>query len=968
MKLTRLLFSLSIAITCIISTCFANIRPGIIVVKFKQNSQIAEEWLTQKRNGEISEFRTLLGSHNLHGYINDATLQAVAKRENELNNSFNKRSQSISENLSLICVLDCSQAINVELLSQKIASNPNVEYAEPMPEHTIVFEPNDPRFLSNEQYNVQVIKATEAWDAFPSDTKPILLAIIDTGVDYDHEDLAPNIYINPGESGKDSKGNDKQTNNIDDDGNGFIDDWHGWDFLSSTSPTGQDNDPYPGHIHGTHCAGIAGAVINNSIGIAGTARYVRILPVKVARDKSNSGTIDNGYDGILYAASVGAKVISCSWGSQTSAESEREVISSAISLGALIVSASGNDGKKVTFFPAAYPGVISVTATKKNDTIAYFSNYDRSVDISAPGYLIYSTTPNNSYESLSGTSMAAPCVAGVAAMVRQKFPNYTPEQIKEQIKATSDNIDSLNPSFAGYIGSGRINALRAITDKNTRSVILSKHQVIDANNNGLLEIDENVEVHLTLKNILAPVKNLIVNPVLPDNIGVVFSPQTIDAGSFSTLEEREISIPLVFTVPHDAPENFNMTIQLQFKDSLGEISSGIIMLTVNPTYRTMAANNITVTFNSIGNIGFNDYPLNKQGSGFIYKNKSNLLFEGSLMIATSDLSISNVARSINTMEQDKSFVLTKPFSVTIPGIVALEDGQGEFKDHDDSYEVGVSVKQNAYQFAGKENEDFVLVTYDITNTSAQDFTSLHAGLYFDWDIGISGQNNIIRLDEQDGFGYAYRIQTDTLPSVAVALLSAQPLNFYAADNDGVYFGGSSISGGFNNTVKWGMLSSGIGRRASNPTDVSMVIGGGPMTLPRGETVRVGFAIGASDITDSLRGVISQARLVSKEKNISSGFSYEPLPKSTELLSVYPNVTDNGTTNFNVEYSLSDRVSVSIDLVSILGEVLTSLKDEYVDAGHHIDPLSINHEIGQGAYFVRFRSGGKTMVLPLFVVR
>ncbi|MBI3260274.1 MAG: S8 family serine peptidase [Ignavibacteriae bacterium] len=964
MKLTRLFFSLCFAITCIISTGIASVKPGIIVVKFKYNSQIAEKWLAQKRTGELPEFRTILGSHTSRGYINNATLQAVAKRENELNNSFSKPTQSLSENLSLICVFDCSQAIDVELLSRKISSNPNVEYAEPMPEHSIVFEPNDPQFLSNTQYNVQVIKATEAWDIFPSDTKPILLAIIDTGVDYNHEDLAPNIYINPGESGQDSQGRDKQTNNIDDDGNGFIDDWHGWDFLSSTSPNGQDNDPYPGHRHGTHCAGIAGAVINNGIGIAGTARYVRILPVKVARDNSNSGSIDNGYDGILYAASVGAKVISCSWGSQTSAESEREVITTAISLGALIVSASGNDGKKVAFFPAAYPGVISVTATKKNDTIAYFSNYDRSVDISAPGYLINSTVPNNVYESESGTSMAAPCVAGVAAMVRQKFPNYTPEQIKEQIKATADNIDSLNPTLEGYIGSGRINAYRAITDNNTRAVILSKYQIKDANSNGLLELDEQVEVHLTLKNILAPIRNLRVDPVFPDNLGVVFSPLTIDAGNFSTLEEREITIPLIFTVPSNAPENFNMAIQLQFEDSLGIISNVVFMLTVNPTYRTMAANNISVTFNSIGNIGFNDYPRNNQGDGFIYKKKSNLLFEGSLIIGTSDLRISNVARGINTMVQDKSFVLTKPFSVTMPGIVSLEDGQGELTDHGDSSEAGVGVKQNAYQFSGKENEDFVIVTYDITNTSTRDFTTLHAGLYFDWDIGISGQNNIVRLDDQDGFGYAYRIKTDTLPSVAVALLSPQQLNFFAADNDGIYFG-SSISGGFNNTLKWGMLSNGIGRKASNPTDVSMVIGAGPMILPQGETLRVGFAIGASDFTDSLRGIISQARMKAKEKDISSGFMFEPLPKNTELIMVKPNITNDG--NFNVEYTLSDNVYVRIDIINTLGAVIKSLKEEYADAGHHTDQLSIN-EVAQGAYFVRFRSGSKTMVLPLFVIK
>lgn len=965
MKITRLFFVLCAIIISSSSVGFAAIKPGVLIVKFKYKSELAIKWLAGGRAGEIPEFTTLLGSHTTHGYVSYSNLQAVTKREAELQSSLRKSTLFLSENLSLISVIDCSHSIDIELLARKIAANPNIEYAEPMPEHSLVFEPNDPEFLAR-QYNVQAVKAIEAWDAFPPDTAPILLAIVDTGVDFNHEDLAANIYTNPGETGTDSQGRDKQTNNIDDDGNGFIDDWHGWDFVSSTSPSGQDNEPLPGHPHGTHCSGIAAAVVNNAIGIAGTARYVRILPVKIGKDNGSS-SIENGYDGMLYAATMGAKVISCSWGSSTPSKAEGEITATSISLGAMIVAAAGNDGINIAFYPASYPGVLSVAATTRDDIIAGYSNFNRTVDVSAPGSSIYSTLPNNSYGSMSGTSMATPCVAGVAAMVRQKFPNYSPIQIKEQIKATADNIDSINPDRAGYIGRGRVNALRAISENNTRATLLSRYKVTDANGDGLLEIGEQVEVRLTLKNILAPIQNLIIEPKFPDGMGVVFSPKTINAGNFATLEERDIAVPIVFTVPANSPENYNMEIRLDFRDSIGSISTSIFALTVNPTYRTMSANNITVTFNSIGNIGFNDFPANFQGEGFIYKNKSNLLFEGALMVGTSKDRLSNVARSsFDANSQDNSFKLKKSFTVKMPGIVALEDGSAEFADLDDSTDVGVSVKHNAYQFSGTGKDDFVIVTYDITNTSPRDFTTLHAGLYFDWDIGTSGQNNIVRLDEQDGFGYAYCLKPDTLPAVAVALLSNQKLNFFAADNDGSTPGNPSIYGGFTRAIKWQMLSSGIGRRASNPTDISMVIGAGPMNLPKGETVRVGFAIGAADKTDNLRAVIRQARQTAKDNKLSDGFVFEPLPKTPQLLSVYPNVSSDG--KFMVQYALSENSFVKIDIVNSLGIILKTLKDGTVLAGEYTEPFSMDLDIAQTAYFVRLRSSGQTMVLPLFVVR
>jgi len=266
------------------------------------------------------------------------------------------------------------------------------------------------------------IDAPEAWD-IETGSSDIVIAVVDSGIDYKHEDLTENIWNNTDEI---------PNNGIDDDNNGYIDDFRGWNF------NGDDNDPMPYRYnqHGTMCAGVIGAIGNNGVGIAGVCWDCSLMPVKCfENDFSYSDILA---DGIIYAADNGADIISMSWGSYEESQLIKDAIEYAYSKGCVLVSAAGNENTREKSYPAAFENVISVAATDKNDKKASFSNWGSWIDVAAPGLDIYTTERNNQYRCFSGTSAACPHVAGVAGLLLSKDRSLTQENILTIIKSGAD--------------------------------------------------------------------------------------------------------------------------------------------------------------------------------------------------------------------------------------------------------------------------------------------------------------------------------------------------------------------------------------------------------------------------------------------------------------------------------------------------------------------------------------------------
>lgn len=363
--------------------------------------------------------------------------------------------------LPYILKVEFTQIYQVENLIRELEKIQGVEYAEKVSLNKTCITPNDPTFGAH----LTQINAPNAWNVFNSTsngTSTITCAIVDNAVDRSHPDLLANIWTNPGEIAG---------NSIDDDGNGYVDDVNGYDVADNDNNTIPSNNAMS---HGTHCAGIAGGVTNNGVGMASIGWNIKIIPVKCTQNTGSTSSIANGYGGIVYAAKVNAKVISCSWGGVSSASSsEQSVIDYAWNRGCIVICAAGNDGgtanETVLHYPAAYNHVFcvaSVATTGTPNAKSSFSCRGSWVDICAPGENIYSTYPANTYNSISGTSMATPLVAGLASLMLSKTPYMTQNDVLNCIQSTAANIYTIaaNSTYSTglQLGAGRIEAFAAM--------------------------------------------------------------------------------------------------------------------------------------------------------------------------------------------------------------------------------------------------------------------------------------------------------------------------------------------------------------------------------------------------------------------------------------------------------------------------------------------------------------------------
>ena len=366
-----------------------------------------------------------------------------------------------------------------------------IEWVEPWYRMVYHMEYNDERY--DEQWIIERIDADHAHDISTGDRR-VAVAIVDTGIDMDHEDLEDNLWINPGEDlNGDGEITRNEHNNEDDDDNGYVDDFYGWDF------EGRDNypdDPGGGQAagHGSHCAGIASAVTNNETGIASVGYACGIMPVRSGEQF--------GPEGIVYAATTGAKVISCSWGPPMPQRVIEEAVDYAYENDALVVAAAGNLGMfppETRVYPAAYEHAVAVAGTDPDDRIWEGSNYGNWVNISAPGEDILSCILNNSYEVHSGTSMATPLVAGAAVLIRATYPQLNVDETLELLYEGADDIDDLNNQYRGKLGVGRININNSLQLGPMATVEIGDLEIVsDNNDNGKLDPGETVELAITI--------------------------------------------------------------------------------------------------------------------------------------------------------------------------------------------------------------------------------------------------------------------------------------------------------------------------------------------------------------------------------------------------------------------------------------------------------------------------------------
>ncbi len=487
------LFTLLIALTFIGSISFAQnpeVLDGVLKVKFKAERTKQLDILVEKTSSKRE-----LAADSKAGYVQTgiASIDKLNQKYGAVKYTRIFRDAGKNEakhrkyGLHLWYKVEYNTKAMPKELAKEYMNSADIEHANPEYKAELTSEPqtesltgtpNDPKFSDQWHYENtgqnggtvgDDISLLEAW-TLETGSSNVIVAIEDGGVDWDHIDLAGNMWVNPGEIAG---------NNIDDDNNGYIDDIYGYNFGDNTGTI------YVGD-HGTHVAGTVAAETNNGTGVAGVAGGsgsndgVRIMSCNVFA-QSNGG-FEEAY---TYAADNGAVISQNSWGYTSKGVYDQAVLDaidyfiaeagspSAPMDGGIVIFAAGNDGSSGQWWPGCYDNVLAVAATNCNDERSYYSNYDTWVDVAAPGgelistnddpTAIHSTYPNNAYGVMQGTSMACPHVSGLAALIISRFEgNITPQQVWDRIVDNTDDIDSQNPSYLGKLGSGRINAFASL--------------------------------------------------------------------------------------------------------------------------------------------------------------------------------------------------------------------------------------------------------------------------------------------------------------------------------------------------------------------------------------------------------------------------------------------------------------------------------------------------------------------------
>ena len=436
--------------------------------------------------------------------------------------------------------------------------------------------PNDPGWPN--QWAPPKIQAPSAWQV-TTGTPNVVIAVVDTGVQLDHEDLVGSLWTNPGEIAD---------NGVDDDGNGKTDDVWGWRFYHEWDGDAylprEDNQVTDDHGHGTHVAGIASAVVDNGVGIAGVAGGARVMPVKVL-DGSGTGWHSDLARGIAYAVDEGARIVNLSLGDPNSSATLQAAVDYAHTHGALTVAAAGNGGKPV-LYPAACDHALGVSATNQDDHRWYDTNHGPEVDVAAPGVSIYSTgwtgECSSGYCYKSGSSMATPHVAGLAALLWSERPDLTSAQVVEAITSTALDVNAdTYPGRDDYLGWGRIEAAEALSATSPYPVNQFAVGVRPAQHSVTSSVGSAVSHTLTVQN----------RGTITDTFFVALENDVWKAGcSESSVGPLGIGVSdtltIQVTVPATAPDGLRHTLTVVLTSAGNPAVSATSQLTIAATWPT----------------------------------------------------------------------------------------------------------------------------------------------------------------------------------------------------------------------------------------------------------------------------------------------------------------------------------------------------------------------------------------------
>jgi serine protease len=847
--------------------------------------------------------------------------------------------------LSLIYQLRYTPGQSFLQIKKDLLATGLVEYVEPLYVYEPLHIPNDPLAdsVSGSQNYLKIINAYRAWDISKGDSN-VVIGILDTGVRLTHEDLRGNLKYNYADP----------IDGIDNDGDGYVDNFRGWDLADG------DNDPSAdANGHGTTVTGFAAAQANNGVGITGIGYKCKFLPIKVFSSQANGAF--RGYEAIVYAADHGVKVINLSWGAASFYSAyEQDVINyAAINKDVVIVAAAGNTNAELDFYPSSYQNVLSVGALDKNDVKGASHTYSYAIDMGALGVDAFSTNnaSDSRYGSGSGSSYASPLVAGAAGLVRSRFPSLTALQVAERLRATSDEIYNIpgNAPYYEKLGKGRLNVYRALAETTTKSVRVTEVNLV--NGGGLLPGEE-VQLAGSFTNYLQPLSALTVS-ISSGSPYIKILQEKASLGAMATLASTS-NQATPFKIKIDANTPSNTTIDLRFSFSDGSYTDfQYVKLILNPSFLTTDVNDLLVSVMSTGNIGYNGL-IYSQGKGVTYRGSSPLLAEGGLLIGYSPTYVSdNIRNEKGSTDNDFYSVSTLFRTVNSPyadfhASNMMEDSLTATKNK------SLKIQQNIFAWKEAPNRGFVLLEYVLTNRTTAPIENAYAGLFTDWDV-LAASKNVVEWDKQLKLGYIRHI-TDTTLWTGIQLITAGDPGFYALENSSATPGTINLSDGFSAQEKYLAMSGGVQREKAGfdaGKDVSMLLSSPIKKLPPNEHDTVTFAIVAgttrSEITQSAAAALRKYQQLQTTRTVTSSPGLLP----ANGITVYPNPSQ-GQVTVTLPMAMQ-QTAVTVQLVNSQGEVSP------LGVFQRADKVSFDFShLASGIYYLRFTSAAGTVTKKLML--
>ena len=823
-----------------LSHCFVAI---LLLLQFSlmgQQAVVEEHQIVVKL--KMSSSKLSRTQQDLFAQLGNVKTKVVLEREA----SFEKRGVFGAE--SIILKLDLPDDISIEEAIRKLSVDPRVEYAEPVYKHQLLYKPNDTQEPEVDlHWGHENARIYEAWDNNFGDPD-MVIGIVDAGVLVTHPYLKNNLKFNDAER--------YGVAGVDDDGNGYVDDSVGYNVADDNAFVVN----YRVH-HGTEVAGIIGAPLNDSAGTFGVAPNCKVLPVKVAVE--HTGFLTNTYEGILYAARNGCKIINLSWGRGGGGISryELDIIDYVVeTYDVLLVAAAGNTNAKIDFYPASYRNVVSVAhINQTNEVIATYSPF---IDLSAPGFRLPSTNQraaNNFHNLVTGSSFASPFVAGAGALLWNAYPSLKAGQVAEILRQSANPDLYSVPANAikqDLAGTGRLDALDAMTNPlDDYGVRLKTWEVTNRSGESLISQDMQLTIDAEFINYLKPTESGFKVTVSVDMADIELLDTLLEIGEMATLDEASGSFRAV--VPVNAALG-QALFEFTYHYDNGKIDKEYIPVDILPSYGGYSFNDLELTVDANGRLGYTDdgtfirgLGVSRNGTALLGLKTVSALDEGSAGIV-----ISKNKTSVASSLYESSAARSSDFSPVIPTVYTeprlnASELSGVFTDRFSTNPIGVDVAYSVHGNSLDAYSKFVIASYEVENTGSEDLDSLKLGFFADWDL--QGGENKAYWD--DAHNMAVCISEDSSNVVAIKVFANQPL--YGSMLINQPFGGIDFTDGFSKSEKYQLLTA--GNQAVLTGDVAQMVGAQLPPLVQGDSSDLYYAILSTDNIDSLDNICKNAK-------------------------------------------------------------------------------------------------------------